>query len=436
MIASVPNIAALFDTDVNLTGLRRLISRHDSDWWLVGGCLRDLLLERPVSDIDIVAAGDPTKLARQWARQVGGSWFQLDTQRGYSRVLLPDARQIDFSPLRAPSIEDDLRLRDYTINALAFRLSGEHPSEHLLDPLNGRADLFSGTLRCCSTDSFIDDPLRMLKGIRHAVTLSFRLSDRTRLEISRQAPRLKRIAGERIREELFMILNSPSAVDGLQLLWETQLLQPLWGEPDESWRPDAVWPILQEFSHSLENLPHEPIATHADPPSSDRSARGLFLLARFLEAYRPRNLAGQLHQRLRFSRADQRLLSRLLGNDPERPRLFAQLGELEGRRLALAVETLQPCACELLFYQGVLRGKLDNVTARSACRIFRTLQHHGRMPDRISGKRIAALTGMDGPALGEWKFRIKHAEINGEISSDEDAEEWLRKKISIDMDKT
>ena len=424
-------VADLFRNHRALENLRERVRTRPGHWWLVGGCLRDLLLGRLARDIDIVSTADPSDAARDWARAVRGHWFWLDADRRYSRVLLDSGLQVDFSPLRATPLEADLRLRDFTINALAFPLCGEDLSGPLSDPLNGCADLASGQLRCCSQDSYADDPLRMLKGIRHAVTLNFSLVGTALEELRRQASSLGTVAGERIREELLAILDSPAPVQGLQLLWDNGLLVTIWGAAGPSWRASAAWSDLRTFRASLDRWPQVP----GDGSWPAAGYRALFLLARFLGHYRPAELSVSLHQRLRMSRAQQRLILRLLSEDPGRPELFHRLPELRGRRQALAVECLQPCAEELLFYQGVGQGQLDCSTAVAACDSFREAQRRGRVPDRLSGERVAALTGASGRTLGDWQRRIKQAEINGEIHNSEDAEQWLQGKISFDKGK-
>ncbi|MFO7811703.1 MAG: hypothetical protein R6V21_01950, partial [Pelovirga sp.] len=186
--------------------------------WLVGGCVRDLLLGEECADIDVVSTEDPSHWARAWARG-RGHWFWLDQQRRQSRVLLADGISFDFAPLRATTITGDLQARDYTINAIA--IPSNEPA-HLFDPLNGITDLKNRRLKMCSTGSFSDDPLRILKGVRHAAVLNFTIEDQTIAAMTQQAQQLQQVAAERIREELLKIVAVRNISYALQMLSRTR----------------------------------------------------------------------------------------------------------------------------------------------------------------------------------------------------------------------
>ena len=134
--------------------------------WLVGGSVRDLLLGRPVIDIDLVVDADPGRVARGLAGTVGGSPFPLSERHGAWRVV-GDGRTIDVTRSRG-TLEQDLRLRDFTINAIAIPLAGGDA----VDPAGGRADLDAGLLRAVSDAVFDDDPLRLLRLPRWLIDLS------------------------------------------------------------------------------------------------------------------------------------------------------------------------------------------------------------------------------------------------------------------------
>src|SRR5213595_2383017 len=108
--------------------------------WIVGGAVRDRVLDRPIVDVD-VALAEPERAARRYARTSGGAPFPLSERHGAWRVALNGGRTVDFTPLRGP-LEDDLASRDFTINAIAVPLAGGKP----VDPFEGRADLASRTL--------------------------------------------------------------------------------------------------------------------------------------------------------------------------------------------------------------------------------------------------------------------------------------------------
>ncbi|MDY0191501.1 MAG: hypothetical protein RBR22_12275 [Desulfuromonas sp.] len=197
--------------------LAKLAADASLPLYIVGGCLRDALLKRSSADFDLASAGDPTALAKEFSRLIGGHWFSLDAQRGYSRVVYtPDVSpanrhplQVDFAPLRAETIEADLALRDFSINAMATALVAPMSPEsqlQLIDPLAAREDLVSGCIRMCSSEVLNADPLRIIKGLRHCAQLGFSIEPSTLEAFARYAPLLQQVAGERIRNELAKLL--------------------------------------------------------------------------------------------------------------------------------------------------------------------------------------------------------------------------------------
>jgi hypothetical protein len=166
------------------------------DAYLVGGAVRDRLLRRPIVDVD-VACDDPEAAARRYRERVGGALFPLSERHGAWRVAFRDGRTVDFTPLRG-SLEDDLRTRDFTVNAIAAPVDGGGP----VDPLGGLPDLEARRLRAVSPDVFEDDPLRLLRAVRLEDELGFRLDEPTEALVRRRASLAASSAGERILGEL------------------------------------------------------------------------------------------------------------------------------------------------------------------------------------------------------------------------------------------
>ena len=192
---------------------------REAEVHLVGGTVRDALRRRPVHDIDLVASRDTLALARRIADAVGGAFYPLDAARGTGRVILtrePEQRiVIDLAAYRGNSLEDDLRARDFTINALAVPL---HAPRHLIDPTGGLHDLKDRRLRACAPRAFVDDPVRILRGARLAAELGFRIVPNT-LALMRQAvPLLEDVSPERLRDELFRMLSSNHPTAPLKVL--------------------------------------------------------------------------------------------------------------------------------------------------------------------------------------------------------------------------
>jgi poly(A) polymerase len=185
--------------------------------WTVGGALRDELLGREVTDIDIAVDGDPEAAARELAGEVRGPVFRLSEAFGAWRVVdRRSGRVYDFAPLQGETIEEDLRKRDFTVNAMA-RPRGGDPCRDLIDPLGGRADLESRTLRVIGPEAYESDPLRPLRLARFAAELGFAPDSETERLTAEAAPRVPEASGERIFAELRRLVLAPGAVEGLAL---------------------------------------------------------------------------------------------------------------------------------------------------------------------------------------------------------------------------
>jgi tRNA nucleotidyltransferase/poly(A) polymerase len=183
--------------------------------WVVGGAVRDHLLGRATTDLDIALSEDPEDAARALARATGGAPFRLSGAFGAWRVVAPDhGWHVDLVVLRDGDIHADLAARDFTVNAMAEPLTGGE----LLDPHGGRADLDAKRLRMVTADALADDPLRTLRAVRIALDLELTIDAETAAAIGREAPGLGRVAAERIFGEFKHVLRSPAVRTGLELM--------------------------------------------------------------------------------------------------------------------------------------------------------------------------------------------------------------------------
>ncbi len=211
----------------------------DVQAFVIGGFVRDLLLNRPCKDIDIVVLGSGISLAQRVAEIIGDSKKVIIFRNFGTAMLTFEEFEIEFvgarkesyrSHTRKPiveegSLEDDQNRRDFTINAMALRLDEHHLGE-LIDPFNGQHDLKNKILRTpLDPDiTFSDDPLRMIRAIRFANQLNFSIFPESFTAIQRNTQRLPIVSMERISEELNAIIMTSKPSIGFKLLSDSGLL--------------------------------------------------------------------------------------------------------------------------------------------------------------------------------------------------------------------
>ncbi len=213
--------------------------------YVVGGYVRDIFLQRHSKDMDFVTVGSGIELAKAVAKELGKgttlnvfkTYGTAQVKRGDTELEFVGARRESYSPdSRNPTVEngtliDDLSRRDFTINALAVCVNTSHFGE-LTDLFNGIDDMDKRIIRTpLNPDiTFSDDPLRMMRAIRFATQLDFRISPDTFNAIQRNAHRIKIITKERIMDELMKIMYSPKPSIGWRLLSDSGLLNHIFPE--------------------------------------------------------------------------------------------------------------------------------------------------------------------------------------------------------------
>ena len=230
--------------------------------WLVGGAVRDAILGRATDDLDVVVEGDVGAAARALGEAARGPRFELSGEFGAWRVMAPDRTwQVDLSPLRGGSLEADLALRDFTVNAIAEPLEGGTR----VDPHGGAEDLAARRLRAVGPRSFADDPLRVVRLVRLAAELGLR-ADAATTELARtSAAGAATVAQERVWAELKRIVAGDGVIASLALMHDIGLtaailpeLHALHGVDQNRYHHADV------YAHTIEVLEHA-VATAADP---------------------------------------------------------------------------------------------------------------------------------------------------------------------------
>ncbi|MBW1634841.1 MAG: HD domain-containing protein [Deltaproteobacteria bacterium] len=242
-----------------ISALRVIAELEGKQFYVVGGTVRDLLLGKSSNDLDLAVSEGAVEIVRALIRQLGGGAFvDLCGADDEAARLVWHNIQVDIASFRegAGTIEEDLALRDFTINSLGVKLDqliepGDPPE--IIDPTTGFADLTSCRLRHCPS-AFTADPVRMLRGYRLHAVLNFSLVEETEQEIEKCASLLDRVAAERIRYELDLIFDSSRTAATLREMDKSGLLKELL---PELYRGQGV---LQPRFHHLDVFKHNMLA--------------------------------------------------------------------------------------------------------------------------------------------------------------------------------
>jgi tRNA nucleotidyltransferase/poly(A) polymerase len=221
-------------------------SRHPI--FLVGGAVRDRILGITPHDLDFTAQGNVRRTASAVADALNAGFYALDDERGTYRVVLDGGRTVvDFASLRGMDLQADLLGRDFSINAMALDIA---LPQVLIDPLGGLADLRQKRLRACSANSLSADPVRALRAVRLSIGLGLEIDPQTLAWIQAAVPLLARISAERIRDELFRMLESPRCAACLRFL-------------DRLGLADVVLPEFTALKGVTQSAPHiQPVWDH------------------------------------------------------------------------------------------------------------------------------------------------------------------------------
>jgi putative nucleotidyltransferase with HDIG domain len=452
------------------------LSRLADDGWLVGGAVRDRLLGRSTTDFDVAVAGDARPLARRLARATGAHPFELSEGFGAWRVTARDRSwQVDLLPLTRETIEDDLRQRDFTVNAIAEPLSGGD----YIDPLGGLADLRARRLRMVSPRAFAADPLRSLRLARLACELDFEVEPDTAAAARAQAPALAGVAAERIFAEIKRILIAERALDGLALMdavGVTDVVLPeltrLQGVEQSRYHHLDVHhhtrAVLAE-TIELERDPERWLGEHApavavllDEPLANELTRGQALRfgALFHDVAKPQTRSVTSEGRVTFMGHDAagakvaaEALTRLKASERLRDHVAAltrhhlRLGflvhevPLSRRAVYRYLHDCEPVEVDVTLLSVAdrlaTRGRGSDVAIARHLELARELLGEAlawranRPRPPVRGDDLARAVGLEpGPQIGRVLAELEEASFAGEIGSADEAIEWARELLA------
>ncbi len=402
-----PAVISKLKNDIVVKAVFDAVDTTGAKAYLVGGIVRNLVLSRPFGfDYDIALDGKIKEAANFLAERFKGSPFLLDKKSGSYRVVVKTRCgpyvNIDLSPFKGEDILEDLKNRDFTINAMAVDIAAlfREKKTSLIDIFNGQRDAKNKTIRMIKPEIFDDDPLRLLRAVRLSAQYGLIIDKETERCIKKKSDLLTKSSWERIRDELFAILEIAESVSYVKRLYELSLLQKIIPEIKE-WGRKTSFPVLAGYNllrHAFKTLEQgeklynnlkvfvpelaDNIDNSFQKPIGSVSKKGLFKLALLIhDAGKPATMKHE-GKRIRF-----------IGHEVE--------GETIGKRIAR-------------------RLKLSRAAVAFAARLVRN--HHRvfnlasleRLTERSKAHLFRAAGGEDGIALALLSLADARATRNGD----------------------
>jgi poly(A) polymerase len=438
----VKNLKSFLKKHPILSEFRKIIPKG-LECFLVGGAVRDLLLEKSPCDFDLITPGDPTALAQAWAEHCKGRWFWLDESRRQSRVVLRrEDRQwfFDFAPYRAATLEADLSERDFTINAMAVALApSSEGHEPLYDPCHGREDLAKSILRACSAESFQQDPLRVVRAARFASCLGLTMDAASADLAAESAAKLQTIAPERIKTELFTLVSCKNPVPGLSILGQVGAMEVIFQANFDRIQCEQALARVEHLDRHLSEHSSWAQQSLNEPVESGLTRQGLLRLAVLLQDMISTDQVPHLARSLAFSNTTGFRLQSLLRLNAERfgKDLLTRVADTP-RALALWASTLGRDARDALLRMHFQCSDNEDIRhgLEKAWTAWVHLAEDNRILPLLDGHQVSEmLPEGKGREVGELLDALKQAEIEGRIENAEDARNFLKLQVQKEIDK-
>ncbi len=369
------------------------------DIYVVGGYIRDVLLNRRSLDRDYVVKGELARLLKSVTLETGGKLVHIG-KKGFHRVVLRNGVTLDFSPLKK-DIESDISERDFTVNSLAWS-----PERGIIDIYEGREDLSKKLIRMTDPKNLRDDPVRILRAFRLGEELSFRIDPLTRRVLRMTRRMIKQAKSERITLEFFKILNTPDPSRTLNMLLEDRVLGCLifcnYNELKKRLK------VVSKIHRICDGLPLRYRILLDKRFSQNISYRGLLRLEALLKGIPQNmfNLSSDIMKRImRLHKADKFLHKRKIKK-------------------------------EMLFDMFVLteHAAIDFLITKNVIRFIGEYERYRKVMKRGLLKSMEILRTTDisrGPDIGHLIKMIKRAEFNHKVKTKKEAIEFIKRRLLV-----
>ncbi|MYD50627.1 MAG: CCA tRNA nucleotidyltransferase [Dehalococcoidia bacterium] len=377
------------------------------DLYLIGGSVRDVLADAPLTDIDIMASGSAERLVESIrgrgdvnVRKASafGTWSL--TIQGVDVDLATARRETYERPGALPTVipgtvEDDLARRDFSINAMAISL-GESSWGTLLDPHDGVTDLSRGVIRVLHDRSFEDDATRILRAIRYACRLDFRLESCTATLLERSLPYVHTISPDRVRHEIERIFQEPRAGDMIEMAGKLGVLA-------------AIHPRLQAEQKTLRDLQTE---------TGDNARRAHLLLGSMVQS---------------VADGDMESVVERLNLNSDWARLVRDVAAVRGRLYELEDENVARSRVYRMLHGHDLRAVESCALAAAHPKVAKWLRLYldelRHVRPLLDGDDLMALGVREGPEVGLLLTKLLDARLDGLVESVKDEEAMVRRAL-------
>lgn len=383
--------------------------------YLIGGIVRDILLDKPNDDIDIVVEGNGIQFAQSLQEEHGGEIIEHESF-GTATWIHPSGLSIDFTSARleyyerpaslpdveTSTLEEDLQRRDFTINAMAIRLNEDTFGE-LIDPFGGREDIRKKKVKVLHNISFIEDPTRIFRAIRFEGRFQFQMDEQTEKLALNSIDKVTNLTNTRIVEEMKRLFKEGKPSDVIRRLFELQFWQQ-YGIKDETEEPACM--IAEKL-----NAMHRQLSDDCQEGfMKDQPDWFPYFLLPFY-------CGSSLHAAEKFAltKQDMKVLKEIEGL-----KRFTQWSEAD--RIGDYHSLLKDVSSGAILFIVATTEKMEKQQL-----VIDYINRRNHLPKYVTGEDLVKLGLQPGPSFSEILLQVEVGQLNGEIVSNVQAREWLTK---------